>query len=64
MMPSQVDTRSNLVIRNPPKTTKIFLGDSGENLNFVHTNFSKKIKQRLKKLATRLLSKGKNSINR
>ena len=44
MVPPQVDIRSNLVISNPPKATKIFLGESGENLNYAHTYFYKKVK--------------------
>lgn len=42
MVLPQVDIRSNLVVSNPPKATKIFLGKSGENLNYVHTYFEKK----------------------
>lgn len=41
MVPSQVDTRSNLVISNPSKASKIFLGESSANLNFVHIFFNK-----------------------
>jgi len=33
----QVDIQSNPVVNNPPKATKIFLGESGENLNYIHT---------------------------
>jgi hypothetical protein len=42
MVPPQVDIRSNLVVSNPPKATKIFLGESVENLNYAHTFLLKK----------------------
>jgi hypothetical protein len=38
------ETPELIKMGNPPKATKIFLGESGENLNYVHTYFLKKVK--------------------
>jgi hypothetical protein len=46
MVPPQVDIGSNLVVSNLPKATKIFLGESVENLNYAHT-FLKKGKAKI-----------------
>jgi hypothetical protein len=42
MVPPQVDIGSNLVVSNLPKATKIFLGESVENLNYAHTFLKKR----------------------